>query len=88
MKLTGKTKEEFEQWLIIEMFYLPKEPLGELFTNALVIEFLDTIQYKDEPLFKFCFSFYWHHRIESQSFNHICIQSIIKANEIFNLNNK
>lgn len=95
MKLTGKTKEAFITFCIDNNYcknphieYWLNNQIDEIYLNALIIDFLDTIKYMGVPLFEYCFSAYWHHRIESQSFNNVCIKSIEKANEIFNLNNK
>jgi len=41
--LTGKCKEEFDKWIISEMYYLGKETLSDLFMNALCIEFFDSV---------------------------------------------
>lgn len=41
--LTGKCKEDFEKWIISEIYYLGKETLSDLFMNALYIEFFDSV---------------------------------------------
>lgn len=53
MILTGKTKEDFEKWLNKEMYYLGRhnfedrdnniEDLSDIFQNALIIEWFDSI---------------------------------------------
>lgn len=46
-KLKGKALLHFEYWLKIEMIILPDggiEALGELFQNALIIEWLDSVR--------------------------------------------
>lgn len=91
MKLTGKCKEKFIFWMCSNHEYVrwhEYETMPDILLNALIIEFFDTKQYKGEPLFKVCFSFYWANKTPLQSFNDVCIQAIEKANEILNLNNK
>lgn len=43
MELTEKCKESFEKWLKTEMYYLGKESLSDLFWNALIVEFFDSV---------------------------------------------
>lgn len=52
-KLTGKAREAFDHWLQKEMIVLPKggiESLGELLLNALIIEWLDSVDIHIEIL--------------------------------------
>jgi hypothetical protein len=100
MKLTGKCKEEFLEYYwenyiksigIVGAKFETEEFFNSLYPtlkNALIIEFFESIQYKGNRLFSFCFNFLNEHRIELQSFKEVCEQAIEKANEIFNLNNK
>lgn len=39
--LTAKCKEDFDNWLKREMYYLGNEQLSDLFWMALIIEFFD-----------------------------------------------
>lgn len=73
----GMFERDLEQLLLI---------IPEPCQNALIIEFLDSVQYKGNPLFELCFEIFWKIKTDGQSFNDVCIQSIEKANEIYNKN--
>ena len=70
-----------EQDVLDELSYL-----FSISVYPLMIEFLDTKQYKGEPLYSMCFEYFYKYKIESQSQFDIWIQSIEKANELYNAN--
>jgi hypothetical protein len=99
MKLTGKAKEYFEKWLI-NFFREKRPDYRFNFTdesilrkhyrktdveqNALIIEWLNAIQYKGHNFYTYVFDFYYKYKIESQTIIDIQTQTIEKANEIYN----
>lgn len=59
----------------------------ERFVTLLIIQWLDTIQYKGNPLFELCFEIYWKIKPDWMSFENVCGQAVEKANELYDLNN-
>jgi len=96
--LTGKCKGDFGKWIITEMYYLGDDPLSDLFLNALIIEFFDSVGiyistsalkmfYKD-PMFK-CKIEFITEVIECgdlyfKTRQEATNEAIIKANQLFN----
>ena len=70
-----------EQDVLDELAYL-----FSISVYPLMIEFLDTKQYKGELLYSMCFKYFYKYKIESQRQFDIWIQSIEKANELYNAN--
>ena len=96
--LSESAKIDFEDWLLktrnqsikdgdieYDLYYMSMYMLPDTCVNALIIEFLDTKLFQGISLWEHSFSFYYKHKIESQSFNDVCIQAIEKANEIYNM---
>lgn len=84
-KLTGRAAEDFADQSELDYHEFIKLP--ETCQNALIIEWLGTIQYKGNPLFELCFEIYWKIKPDWMSFENVCGQAITKANELYNLNN-
>jgi len=87
MKLTGKSKKDFLKWYYKNIHYVGLCDIEchlDQTINALIIEFFNSFQYKGMPMFEYCFNFFWKQKIQSISFNQVCIQSIEKANELYN----
>ena len=70
-----------EQDVLDELSYL-----FSISVYPLMIEFLDTKNYNGSPLYSLCFNFFYKHKIESQSQFDVWIQSIEKANALYNEN--
>lgn len=92
MLLTGKAREDFLKWKAeykgfstIEV--LDFNHLSKVTQNAIIVEFLNTIEYRVWTLFDFSFKhcFYKHHL---HGYIIILDQAIIKANEIYNYENR
>jgi len=89
MILTDKAKTDFLKWFNDEYMDLAcgyggvfNMPITSL--NALIIEFFDNMEYKGIRMYSGFFSFYWKRKIESQSFNDVCKQTIKRCNEFYN----
>ena len=87
MKLTGKCKEEFENWLFKKSiwkswFYtlIPSMQYG------VCVDFFDSVKYEGKSLFSEIFEMYYKNKTEDFTHNDIVINSLEKANEIYNLN--
>jgi hypothetical protein len=85
MMLTGKAKEDFLKFLDdnyhVSEYYNLRE---QLLINSLIIQFFDNMEHKGKRMYSDFFSFYWKHKIPSQSFNDICIQTIEMCNLFYN----
>ena len=110
MILTGKTKEDFEKWLKKQPFsnfnnYTKHiiihnkvyTDLNELFINALIIEWFDSVgiiiytyQVKTESveLWQYCIKNEGESPFIYKSRQEATIEAIKKANELYNLKNK
>jgi len=97
MILTGKAKEDFLNYCynnkeklfnrLIPCFQDVLDELEYLSTplkNTLIIEFFDNMEHKGIRMYSDFFSFYWKHKIGSQSFNDVCIQTIEMCNKFYN----
>jgi len=89
MIINGKAKEDFLKWFDNDYMELACEydgvfnmPITSL--NALIIEFFDNMEYKGIRMYSDFFSYFWKRKIESQSFNDICKQTIDRCNEFYN----
>jgi len=100
MKLSGKCKQEFIKWMCEnypEIRWHEYETMPETSLNALIIDFFDSAgifiiiqKLVYEPLFD-CHINGLKNQITSGSFDtrdEATIEAILKANEIFNENNK
>ena len=96
MILTGKAKEDFlnyywSNYIGKTRFFNQKSETEDFFNslyktlkNALIIEWFDSMEYKGKRMYSDIFSFYYVRKIQSQSFNDICIQTIERCNEFYN----
>ena len=93
MILTGKAKEKFLEWISLNNLFTIEDrekyfnSLSELFQNALIIEFFDSIEYnKNSSLLDYCFfDCYWNKGLREHK--QATIQAIKKANDIYNERN-
>ena len=84
MILTGKAKKDFSKFYIDNNYDLTInfKNLPEIYQNALIIEWFDSIPYENSTFWEYCFEYEYSNSIKS--FKEITIKAIKKANEIYN----
>ena len=89
MKLTGKCKEDFKNYLLNGMphssykynYFIAQDYSMQY---GVYVDYFNTKKYEGVELFDKCFSLYFYHKTIFQTHNDIVKQAIEKANEIYN----
>ena len=89
MKLTGKCKEDFKNYLLSDIIDFSYKynyfiNLQDSMQYGVYVDFFNTKKYEGIELFDKCFSLYFYHKTIFQTHNDIVKQAIEKANEIYN----
>ncbi len=92
MELTGKCKEEFEDWFSIQfsndqywyVTYMKFDLLCDSAKYGVYVDFFESKRYEGEKFFSRIFKIYHSIKLESQDHNKLIRLSLISANELFN----
>ena len=89
MALTGKAADRFQEWIDGQLYtrFISQNHISELdevCKEALEAEFLNTFNYEGQPLFDYCFGFYWKWKTQELNFQIIFMNALGEANGAFN----